>query len=114
MRKRSLLLVGKDQLFRQLVSGLLLDIRDVVETYESSAIDLPDLLVEVADIHPDIMLLEDVSPLSADTCLVPVLIANADLPVIVVSSEHNWMHVVRRESVRLNSANELIEAVRFT
>lgn len=113
MDKRCLLLVCKDTLFRQVVLGLLLDIHENVEMFESAARTIHDLLNEVSDIDPDIILLEETSPLSEEFRLVHMLLAKPGRPVIVISQEHNWMHVVHCETVQLSSANDLINAINF-
>jgi len=110
--KRCLLFVcNKDALFRQIVSNLLVNVDDHVEIFESTARNLNDLLQDVSDINPDIILLEETSPLSVDSPLVHVLFAKPGRPVIVISQEHNWMHMVRWETIQLHSANDLINTI---
>ena len=110
--KRCLLFVcNKDALFRQIVSNLLVNVDDHVEIFESTARNLNDLLQDVSDINPDIILLEETSPLSVDSLLVHVLFAKPGRPVIVISQEHNWMHMVRWETIQLHSANDLISTI---
>ncbi len=95
------------------MSSLLLSMTTDIALFESTTHDLDCFLQEVSHTEPDLILLEESSPFSAEAQLVHVLIAKPDIPVIVISQENNWIHVVRRESVRLRSANDLIDAMKL-
>ena len=114
MDKRCLLWLCKDTLFKDVMSSLLLDMSDDIELLESSTHELEALLREASDLDPDMIVLEASSPLSEESLLMQVLMAKPGRPVIVVSQEHNWMHVVRWETVKLESANDLIDVMKFT
>ena len=86
-----------------------MDLTGNIEVFESAADDVDHLLEEVSKIDPDTILFEASSPLSAKSCLVHVLIAKPGCPVIMISQEQNWMHVVRWETVQIGSANDLIK-----
>ncbi len=112
MDKRNVLLVCKHILFKQIMSKLLLNISDEVELFESTTQDVECLLQDVSDIDPDLIFLEEDSPLSAESFLMRVLVARPGRPVIVVNQEDNWMHVVRWETVKLRSADDLLDAMK--
>lgn len=110
--KRCLLFVcNQDTLFRQILSNLLVNVDDHVEIFESTARNVNDLLNDVSNINPDIILLEESSPLSVDSPLVHVLFARPGRPVIVISQEHNWIHTVRWETIQLRSADDFINTI---
>lgn len=113
MEKRSLLFVCKDALFREIMSSLFANVTDHVEIFESTAHNVNDLLNDIAHISPDMILLEESSPLSADSPLIHVLIAKPGRPVIVISQESNWVHVVHWETTCLSSASELMDTIKF-
>ncbi len=95
------------------MSSLLLSMTDDIALFESTTHDLEGFLKEVSHAEPDLILLEESSPFSAEALLVRVLIAKPGTPVIVISQENNWIHVVRRQTVRLRSANDLIDAMKL-
>ena len=111
MEKHCLLTGRHNSLFRQLVAGLLKDLTNELTLHESRASDFMDFLNEVSDLQPDMILLDDSSPFSEDSLLTRLLINEPALPVIVISENSNVMHIVRRESVMLNSSNDLIKAI---
>jgi hypothetical protein len=79
--------------------------------FEGSANTLNDLLCEVSRVDPDIILLEESSPLSMGMVLFQVLLARPGKPVIVLNQENNWVHTVRWETIQLHSADDLISAI---
>ena len=101
----------KDSLFQQLVASLLNDLADNLKLHESEAGDIEGLLNEVAEVEPDMILLEDSSPFSQDSLLVQLLIDRPNLPVIVISEDSNVMHVVRRETMLISSSSDLIKTI---
>ncbi len=114
MKKRCLLWLCKDNLFKGAMSSLLLDMAAGIQLWESNSHDVETLLKETSHMDPDVIVLESTSPLSDGSLLMRVLMARPGRPVIVVSHEHNWMHVVRWETVRLESANDLIDVMKFS
>jgi hypothetical protein len=103
----------KDALFKEIMLSLLIDMTNTIEIFESTAEDVDDLLKEVSKYDPDTILVEESSPLSGASCLVHILMAMSGRPVVVLSQEHNWMHVVQWQTVQLSSANDLINAIKL-
>ena len=93
--------------------SLFIDAADQFEIFESTAHDAEGLLQEVSRVNPDLILLEESAPLSAQLRLCQVLTVKPYRPVIMISQEHNWMHVIHRKSVQLNSASDLIDALKI-
>lgn len=100
-------------MFRQVIANLLMNVADNVEMFESTALDGSDLLNEVTHLDPDIILLEESSPLSTNSPLVPMLIAKPGRCLIVISQEHNWIDVVHCENFHLSSASDLVNTIKF-
>lgn len=111
MKKCCFLVGRKDSLLKQLVASLLTDFADNLSVYESQLSGFNDLLKEISEVEPSIILLEESSPFSGDTYLVQLLINSPNIPVIVISNVSNEMHIVRRESIILNSSNDLIKTI---
>ena len=113
MDKCCFLIGRKDSLFKELVARLLVDLNASFELVENGAIDLDGLLVEIKDVDPNMILLEEDAPFSDDSLLMGLLINLPDLPVIVINEESSVMHVVHRETRALQSSNELIETINY-
>jgi len=111
LEKRCFLVGRTDSLFKQLVASLLVDLTDEFELCENNAVDPVELLDEIKDARPDMILLEELSPFSEDSMLTHLLINIPNVPVIVISEDSNFMHIVRRETRQLTSSNDLIETL---
>lgn len=111
MKKCCFLVGWNDSLFKQLVARLLQDFENDLELYESQSADFEDLLKEISEAEPNIILLEESFPFSKDSYLVQLLITKPNIPLIVISDVSNEMHIVRRESIILSSSNDLIKTI---
>ena len=106
------LLVFKDTLFKQIVLSVLGEMDSSIQFFESNTEDLNDLLNEISKLNPDTVLLEESSPLSADWCLVHLLKEMPGRPIVVVSQEHNQLHVVHWQTLQMQKAHDLIESIK--
>ena len=100
-------------LFKEVMLSLLVDMSVPLEIFDSTASDVNGLLEEISHINPDMILLEETSPLSKGSCLFDVLAIRPGCPVVVVSQEHNQVHIVKWQTVQLNSASDLINTIGF-
>ncbi len=113
MHKRCFLLICRNDLLRDAMMSLLIGMPGPIDVFETAASDVDGLLHDVSHIDPDMILLEETSPLSKGSCLFHVLTVKPGRPVVVVSQEHNWIHVVRWQTVQIKSASELINTIRL-
>lgn len=111
MEKCCFLVGQKDSLFKQLVASLLSDLAINLKLAESRSTGFEDLLNEISEAKPNLILLEEASPFSGDSYLIQLLINVPNIPVIVISEASNEMHILRRESVILSSSSDLIKAI---
>lgn len=111
LEKRCFFVGRRDSLFRQLVASLLVDLTVNLDLYESDADSTGDLIKEVAEVEPHIILLEESSPFSENSLLVRLLIVKPGVPVIVIGEESNFMYIVHLETKLLSSSDELIKAI---
>jgi chemotaxis response regulator CheB len=111
LEKRCFLAGWKDSLFKDLVVNLLNGSNNHLTLIESHAVDFEGLLYEISKAKPDVILLEESSPFSGDSFLVLLLVRNPNLPVIVISELSNEMHIMRRETLFLNSSSDLIRTI---
>jgi chemotaxis response regulator CheB len=112
LKKPNLLLVFKDTLFKQILLSLLIEAHNKIEIIESTADNVDDLLGEVRIFDPDAVLLEKSSPLSDVPCLFRLFMVMPGRPVVLISQEHNFVHVVHWQTVQVETATDLIEAIR--
>ena len=111
MKKRCFLAGRNNSLFKNLVATLLNDLLKDLDLHESQADDLEGLLNEISETDPTLILLDDSSPFSSDSPLIRILMHKPNLPVIVISENSNFMHIVRRETQIINSSSDLVKAV---
>ncbi|MEW6287349.1 MAG: hypothetical protein AB1509_14090 [Chloroflexota bacterium] len=114
MNKRCFLVGRKDSLFKQLVASLLVDMMDDLDLYENKSVELDALLEEIKSVHPDLIVLEEMSPFSEDSLMSRLLVNLPDLPVIVISEDSNLMHLIRCHTRMLGSSKDLIETINLT
>jgi DNA-binding NtrC family response regulator len=111
MKKRCFLAGRKDSLFKNLVATLLNDLIKDLDLHESQSEDLEGLLNEISKTDPTLILLDESSSFSDEFPLVSILMHKPGLPVIVISENSNFMHIVRRETQVINSSSDLVKAV---
>jgi len=93
------------------VASLLVDLTDKLQLFESQTFDSKNLVNEIKEARPDLILLEESAPFSNKSLLIHLLTHVPDLPVIVISEDSNTMHIIRRETRSLGSSNDLIEMI---
>ena len=111
MEKCCFLVGQKDSLFKQLVASLLSDLAINLKLDESQSTGFEDLLNEISEAEPNLILLDEASPFSGDSYLIQLLINVPNIPVIVISEVSNEMHILHRESVILSSSSDLIKTI---
>jgi hypothetical protein len=111
LKKPNLLLVFKDTLFKQILLNLLIEANNQIGLIESNADNVEDLLGEVVIFEPDAVLLEKSSPLSDVPCLFRLFMIMPGRPVVLISQEHNFVHVVHWQTVHVKTATDLIRAI---
>lgn len=111
MEKLCFLAGRKDSLFKQLVASLLMDATDHLELYENKSGEVAELLNEIKEAKPDMIVLEDSAPFAENSLLIRILIHVPEVPMIVISEDSNLIHVVRCQTRLLGSSNDLIETI---
>ena len=97
-------------LLMQAVSSILIKAGNI-DLIEGRASSITEMLDEVAQTKPDILLLDNSFPYSGDSLPARLLAIHPNLPVIVVSDKENLIYVVRQETVRLETSHDLIAAI---
>jgi len=84
------------------------------EVAVSEALDLTDLIEDVASINPDAIFLSGSLPLADKASLSQLLIRYRGLKVVVVSNESNWLHIFKREDRLLTRLDDLLLVINST
>lgn len=111
MKKLCFIAGKRESLFKNLVANLLNGLIDDLRLQESQANDFEELLAEISDADPTLILLDEASPFSGNSVLGRILAYRPDLPVIVLSEDSNLMHIVRKETKVIDSSSDLADAV---
>ena len=110
--KRCCYLAGQnDSLLKDVVASLLKNSNRNLKVHESRTCDFEEMLNEILEVQPDVVLLNESSPFSVDDFLMRLLIVQPGLPVIVISETSNVMHVVRRETRFLKTSKDLLATI---
>lgn len=111
MEKRCFLAGRKESLFKQLVASLLRDATDELELYENKSVEFGEMLSEIKESKPDMIILEESEPFTENSLLTRILIRFPEVPLIVISEDSNLIHIVRCQARLLSSSNDLIETI---
>lgn len=111
MEKRCFLAGRKESLFKQLVASLLRDATDDLELYENKSVEFGEMLSEIKESKPDMIILEESEPFTENSLLTRILIQIPEVPLIVISEDSNLIHIVRCQARLLSSSNDLIETI---
>lgn len=111
MEKRCFLAGRKESLFKQLVASLLRDATDDLELYENKSVEFGEMLSEIKESKPDMIILEESEPFTENSLLTRILIQIPEVPMIVISEDSNLIHIVRCQARLLSSSNDLIETI---
>ena len=95
----------------QLISNLLIDTANDMEFFLGEANTLEALQTEISEVQPHMVLLEESSQFSGESFLVHLLLANPNLPVVVICQDVNLIHVVHRETRHVTSPLDLIQTI---
>jgi hypothetical protein len=106
------LLVFKDTLFKQIVLSLLGEMDSDIQFLESSADDIDSLLNEISEFRPNTVLFEEASPLWSASCLIHLLKEMPGCPIVVISQEHNLVHVVHWQTLEVEKADDLFKSIK--
>ncbi len=85
-----------------------------IEAVKSMANDFQGFLDEIAKLKSRVVLFEDSTALTGRNSLTQLLMSNPELKIIVILRDSNYIHVFRKEEIRIQSSAELIEAIHST
>lgn len=113
MAPSCLLVAQQPDLLNQALAGLLQKADGRHALITSEARSLEELMAEIADLMPDVIVLGESKPLAAREMLAPLLMAYPELRVIVVSEDTNWLHVFHKKDLLLTRQSDLLDLINF-
>lgn len=108
-----LIAVPKDTLLDRALANILIGARNELKLFTSAAKNLPDLVAEISDLKPDIVILAESMPLAAKDALGSLLMSHTELRVVVVSEDTNWLHVFHKKDVLMTRQVDFLDAIYF-
>lgn len=84
---------------------------DNLELHENTTADFKDLLDEIRNAKPDLVLLEEISPFTENSLTIRLLDSLPNLPLIVISEDSNLIRIFHSETRTLSSSRDLIETL---
>ena len=79
----------------------------------SSAKDMADLITEIAEQKPDIVIIAESMSLAAKDKLVSLLMSFTELRVVLVSEDTNWLHVFHKRDMLMTRQADLLDVLYF-
>lgn len=113
MATSCVLVAQQPELLNQALAGLLTGSKTKHAMITSEARSLDELMMEIADLMPDVIVLGESKPLAARDTLAPLLMAYPELRVIVVSEDTNWLHVFHKKDLLLTRQSDLLDLINF-
>jgi hypothetical protein len=77
----------------------------------SAAEDFQALVMDISELDPDYILLEESTPLASKNMLVDLLTFHPGLQVIVISKDSNWLHIYQKKNILLTKPEDLLTAL---
>lgn len=106
-----ILAMQKHSLMNQALITTLLTALPENNVVTSSASDVENLVAEIAELKPSVVLLGEATPLAAKDTLSHLLMCFPELSVIVVSEDTNWLHVFHKKDLLLTRQSDLLDIV---
>jgi chemotaxis response regulator CheB len=108
-----ILAVQQHSLMNQALTSALLSSVSEHKVFTSTANSLEALITEISELKPDVVLLGEAMPLAAENTLAHLLMCFAELRVIVVSEDTNWLHIFHKKDMLLTRQSDLLDIVYF-
>lgn len=110
MNPQRVLLVRNTSLINDVLLVLLVA-GPALEVVLSDAGNNQDLDDDITRVGPDVVLLVEGTPLADEETLTHLMTARTNLRVIIISPNHNWLRVFRKEDVLLADSVDLLDVI---
>lgn len=109
MKKIRVLILQENSLLAYALTSILRDSGDgQIRMVTSAAKDLQALVMDISELEPDYLLLEESTPLASKNSLIDLLTIYPGLPLIVISESNNWLHVYHKKNMLLTCSEDLL------
>lgn len=105
------LVTQQNELLDRALVDMLLSPKGKHELITSSAQNLDELLTDVSNQVPNVILIGESTPLATRDTLIPLLMAYPILRVIVVSEDTNWLHIFSKKDLLLTQTSDLLNLI---
>lgn len=82
-----------------------------IELVTSEASELMELINEIGNIKPDVILIGESMSLARKDALFQLMMCFPELRVIVISEDTNWLHVFHKKDWLITSHTDLLDIV---
>ena len=113
MTATCVLIMQQSELLDQALSSMLRSSSFDHKIITSVAHNLEELMAEIADLMPNVIVLGESMPLAARDTLAPLLMAYTELKVIVVSEDTKWLHVFHKKDLLVTRQSDLLDIINF-
>jgi hypothetical protein len=113
MASTCVLITQQAELLDRALASMLLSSTTKHELVTSTAQTLDELMVEISDLMPNVIVLGESTPLAARDTLAPLLMAYPELRVIVISEDTNWLHIFHKKDLLLTRQSDLLDIINF-
>ena len=113
MAQTCVLVTQQPEVLDQALANLLRGSAFTHDVITSAAHNLEELMTEISGLLPNVIVLGEATPLAARDTLGPLLMAYAELRVIVVSQDTNWLHVFHKKDLLMTQQSDLLDIIDF-
>ena len=103
------LVMKQDSLLNNALATILKNSECEIKVMTSGANGVKSLIAEASEMKPDIVLLEESTPLAREDVLGSLLMSNSELQVIVVSEDTNWIHIFHKKDKLMTRQTDLMD-----
>jgi len=101
----------QDSLLNRALAGILNTSNPDLQVITSKSKDGEGLMAEVDELKPEIVIIGESTPMAAKDMLGHLLMSHAELRVLVVSEDTNWIHLFHKKDFLLARQADLMNVI---
>jgi DNA-binding NarL/FixJ family response regulator len=107
----SVLVIRKNSLLNQAMASILQSSGSKIKVVTSAANDVQGLIVDISNLEPDVILLEESMALASKETITHLLMVYPNMRLIVVSDDSNWLHIYRKKDMLMTRPGDLLSII---
>lgn len=111
MTQTCIIAMRQDSLLNRALAGILNTSNPDLQVITSKSKDVDGLLAEVEELKPEIVIIGESTPMAAKDMLGHLLMSHAELRVLVVSEDTNWLHFFHKKDYLLSRQADLMNVI---